>query len=58
LAAIGLRSLSMRPASIGPIKNLLRRSNLQEVRKVIMDARHRGEMSVRPAIMDYLRQQS
>ena len=56
-AAIGLRSLSMRPASIGPVKSLLRRSNLTEVRKVITDARHRGEMSVRPAIMEYLRQQ-
>jgi phosphotransferase system enzyme I (PtsP) len=55
-AAIGLRSLSMRPASIGPIKSLLRRSNLQDVRKVIFDARHRGEMSVRPAIMKYLRE--
>jgi phosphotransferase system enzyme I (PtsP) len=58
LTAIGLRSLSMRPASIGPIKSLLRRSNLQDVRKVIMDARHRGDMSVRPAVMDYLRQQN
>jgi phosphotransferase system enzyme I (PtsP) len=57
LAAIGLRTLSMRPASIGPVKSLLRRSNLDDVRKVIADARHRGEMSVRPAIMDYLRQQ-
>ncbi|WP_299611525.1 phosphoenolpyruvate--protein phosphotransferase [uncultured Tateyamaria sp.] len=58
LAAIGLRSLSMRPASIGPVKSLLRRSNLEEVRKVIADARHRGDMNVRPAIMDYLRDQS
>lgn len=57
LAAIGLRNLSMRPASIGPVKSLLRRSNLVEVRKVIADARHRGDMSVRPAIMEYLRQQ-
>ncbi len=57
LAAIGLRTLSMRPASIGPVKSLLRRSNLDDVRKVIADARHRGEMSVRPAVMDYLRQQ-
>ena len=57
LAAIGLRNLSMRPASIGPVKSLLRRSNLVEVRKVIADARHRGEMNVRPAIMEYLRQQ-
>ncbi|WP_438810667.1 phosphoenolpyruvate--protein phosphotransferase [Roseobacter cerasinus] len=54
-AAIGLRRLSMRPASIGPVKSLLRRTDLQEVRKVIADARHRGEMSVRPAVMDWLR---
>jgi phosphotransferase system enzyme I (PtsP) len=57
LAAIGLRTLSMRPASIGPVKSLLRRTNLDEVRQVIADARHRGEMSVRPAIMEYLRAQ-
>ena len=57
LAAIGLRSLSMRPASIGPVKSLLRRSNLGDVRKVIADARHRGDMNVRPAIMEYLRSQ-
>ncbi|WP_299141342.1 phosphoenolpyruvate--protein phosphotransferase [uncultured Tateyamaria sp.] len=56
-AAIGLRSLSMRPASIGPVKSLLRRSNLDDVRKVIADARHKGDMNVRPAIMQYLRDQ-
>ena len=56
-AAIGIRSLSMRPASIGPVKSLLRRSNLEDVRKVIADARHRGEQSVRPAVMDLLRSQ-
>ncbi|WP_223421751.1 phosphoenolpyruvate--protein phosphotransferase [Tateyamaria pelophila] len=56
-AAIGMRSLSMRPASIGPVKSLLRRSNLEEVRKVIMDSRHRGDMSARPAVMEYLRGQ-
>ena len=56
-AAIGLRSLSMRPASIGPVKSLLMRSNLDEVRQVIVDARHRGDMSVRPALMAYLQEQ-
>jgi phosphotransferase system enzyme I (PtsP) len=55
LAAIGMRTLSMRPASIGPVKSLLRRANLEEVRQVIHDARHRGEQSVRPAVMAYLR---
>ena len=57
LAAIGLRALSMRPASIGPVKSLLRRSDLGEVRKIISDSRHRGEMSARPAVMEWLRAQ-
>jgi phosphotransferase system enzyme I (PtsP) len=47
----------MRPASVGPVKSLLRRSDLGEVRKVIRDARHRGDMSVRPAVMEWLRGQ-
>ena len=55
LAAIGLRTLSMRPASIGPVKSLLRRSNLDEVRAVIHAARERGDQSVRGAVMDYLK---
>ncbi len=55
LAAIGLHSLSMRPASVGPVKHLLRRCNLDDVRKVIHDARDAGDQSVRPAVMEYLR---
>ena len=57
-AAIGFRTLSMRPASIGPVKSLMRRCNLDEVRAVIHDARDRGEMSVRTAVMEYVRVQS
>ena len=55
LTAIGLHSLSMRPASVGPVKHLLRRCNLDDVRQVIHDARDAGEQSVRPAVMEYLR---
>jgi phosphotransferase system enzyme I (PtsP) len=54
-AAIGLRALSMRPASIGPVKSILRHIHLPELRKVIHDSRHRGEQSVRPAVMEYLK---
>ncbi|WP_370228177.1 phosphoenolpyruvate--protein phosphotransferase [Cognatishimia sp.] len=57
LAAMGLRALSMRPASIGPVKSLLLRTNLSEVRDVIFEARNRGDQSVRPAVMDYLKNQ-
>ncbi len=54
-AALGLRSLSMRPASIGPVKHLIRRVNLTDLRKVIDDASASGAQSVRPAVMEYLR---
>jgi phosphotransferase system enzyme I (PtsP) len=54
LAAMGLRNLSMRPASIGPVKHILRRSNLDAVKSVIDTARARGDQSVRPAVMEWL----
>ena len=54
-AAIGLRTLSMRPASIGPVKSILRRTDLVELQGVIHDARSSGVQSVRPAVMEYLR---
>ncbi|WP_270729274.1 phosphoenolpyruvate--protein phosphotransferase [Shimia sp. Alg240-R146] len=57
LAAIGLRNLSMRPASIGPVKSLLRRVNLAELKAVIDQSRVNGDQSVRPAVMAYLRSQ-
>ncbi|EPX78765.1 phosphoenolpyruvate--protein phosphotransferase [Salipiger mucosus] len=57
LAAIGLKSLSMRPASIGPVKSLIMRTDLAALREVIHDARERGEQSVRPAVMAFLRDQ-
>ena len=55
-AAIGLRVLSMRPASIGPVKSVLRRTNLDELKAVIDKARQSGVMSVRPAVMGYLKE--
>ncbi len=53
-AAMGLRALSMRPASVGPVKHLLRRVDLAEVRGVIEGARASGAESVRPAMMEWL----
>ncbi|WP_339671828.1 phosphoenolpyruvate--protein phosphotransferase [uncultured Roseovarius sp.] len=57
LAAIGFRTLSMRPASIGPVKSLLRRIDLGGLRDVIHAERAGGAQTVRPAVMDYLREQ-
>ncbi len=53
-AALGIRNLSMRPASIGPVKHLLRRVDLGEVKKVMDDAIAKGDQSVRRAVADWL----
>lgn len=53
-AALGVRTLSMRPASIGPVKSLLCRVDLTEVRGVIDRALADGAETVRPALMDHL----
>ncbi len=53
-AGIGLRSLSMRPAAIGPVKDLILRADLAEVAEIIGTARRRGDASLRPAIIDYI----
>ncbi len=57
-AALGMNTLSMRPASIGPVKHLIRRVNLKELREVIKEACNSGAQSVRPAVMEWLRAQS
>ncbi len=56
-AAIGFRSLSMRPASVGPVKHLLRRVDLAEVKAVIDKSRADGDQSVRGAVMTWLQGQ-
>lgn len=58
LAALGFKSLSMRPASVGPVKHLLRQVDLGEVKAVINAARESGEQSVRQAVSDYLLDQA
>ncbi len=55
-AAMGLNKLSMRPASIGPVKSLLRRVDLGEAHKVICKARDEGRQSVRQPILEWLAQ--
>ncbi|MDJ0825377.1 MAG: phosphoenolpyruvate--protein phosphotransferase [Rhodobacter sp.] len=57
-AAMGLRKLSMRPASIGPVKSLLRRVDLAAAKAAIDEARGSGNQSVRPAVMKWLAGQS
>jgi phosphotransferase system enzyme I (PtsP) len=54
MAGIGIPALSMRPASIGPVKSLIRRSNLNEVSELIARVQARGLESARPALLDYV----
>jgi phosphotransferase system enzyme I (PtsP) len=54
MAALGFRMLSMRPASVGPVKHLLRRVDLRVARGVIDGAMKDGAQSVRPAVMAWL----
>ncbi|TVP73471.1 MAG: phosphoenolpyruvate--protein phosphotransferase [Rhodobacteraceae bacterium] len=54
LAGIGIAALSMRPASIGPVKSLIRRANLNEVSELIARVQTRGLETARPALLDYV----
>ena len=56
-AALGIRTLSMRPASIGPVKTLLRRIDLSELRELIDAAMLHGD-SVREPVIEWLSQQA
>ena len=57
LAAMGIKNLSMRPASIGPVKHILRKIDLTEAREVIDNACKNGEQSVRSSITHWLANQ-
>ena len=53
-AAMGMRHLSMRPASIGPVKRILREIDLAELRAVIDAEIRAGSQSVRDAVTMHL----
>ena len=54
LAALGLRTLSMRPASIGPVKHLIRQVDLCELRRLLEAGIAAGLPTLRPEVMAYL----
>jgi phosphotransferase system, enzyme I, PtsP len=56
LAAVGLRSLSMRPASIGPVKDLILRAEIPAVAELFEAAKRRGDENLRPELEAYVRQ--
>ena len=44
----------MRPASIGPVKALMRRTDLSAIRALYETAKAQGAENFRPALMDWL----
>lgn len=56
-AALGFRRLSMRPSSIGPVKHLIRRVNLAELREIMTTAMAEGQPGLRRTITDWIAQQ-
>jgi phosphotransferase system enzyme I (PtsP) len=56
-AALGIRRLSMRPASIGPVKHLVRRVSIAELRQVIEEAMATGTSNLRRPITEWLARQ-
>jgi len=53
LVSRGFRELSMRPASIGPVKRALMSVDLDEVRQVMAQAESADATSARPALRDW-----
>lgn len=58
LAAIGINTLSMRPASIGPVKHLLLRTDLGALGAVIEDACEIGGTALRDLVNEFFLQQT
>jgi len=56
-AALGIRRLSMRPASIGPVKHLIRRVSIAELRQVIDEAEASGMHNLRRPVTEWLARQ-
>ncbi|MEZ5779087.1 MAG: phosphoenolpyruvate--protein phosphotransferase [Paracoccaceae bacterium] len=57
LAALGIETLSMRAASIGPVKHLIRHIDLGELSAVIDAECATGSTNVRKAVLDWLSRQ-
>ena len=57
LLAMGIRTLSMRPASIGAVKALIRDINIIELRRVIDQALVSGEQSIRQKVESWIKAQ-
>ena len=53
-AALGIRRLSMRPASIGPVKHLIRRVSIADLRQVIDEAEASGMHNLRRPVTEWL----
>lgn len=56
-AALGIRRLSMRPASVGPVKHLIRKASVRDLGKIINKALDEGQPNLRQPITEWLARQ-
>lgn len=56
-AALGIRRLSMRPASIGPVKHLIRRVSIADLRKIVDEHLDSGRPNLRGPVTEWLARQ-
>ncbi|MBC9247296.1 phosphoenolpyruvate--protein phosphotransferase [Paracoccus sp. 11-3] len=56
-AALGIRRLSMRPASIGPVKHLIRHVSITELAQVVDEALDSGMPNIRRPVTEWLARQ-
>ncbi|MCK5041454.1 MAG: phosphoenolpyruvate--protein phosphotransferase, partial [Sphingomonadales bacterium] len=56
LIALGIKSFSVSPSSIGPVKMMLRNINVESLQSFMKTALNGGEESLRKPLLDYARQ--
>ncbi len=58
LIALGFRSISMAPASIGPVKAMVLSSNAKKVRKLLLELLEANSRNIRRELLEFARQEN
>jgi len=55
LIGLGYRSISMAPASIGPVKAMILATNATEIERYVLDLAEHGREDIRDRLADFAR---
>ncbi len=55
LIGLGFRSISMAPASIGPVKAMILATNAEEIQRYVLDLMEHGREDIRERLIDFAR---